>query len=133
LVIIAIVVVISLVVVGLLNGLAGNSDTAKTAKKIGAYSSGISVSDAAMDASGDAVFVVRSNQGSDLTLSSVTVNGTPVTNTSQISQVDDSSVKVSGVLNSCCLPGETGLKDCKVVFNYSTPNFKSFYSCNCYC
>jgi NADH:ubiquinone oxidoreductase subunit 3 (subunit A) len=58
LVVIGVVVVISLVVVGLLTGLASNSDTAKTAKKIGAYSSGISVTDAAMDSSGDAIFVM---------------------------------------------------------------------------
>jgi hypothetical protein len=122
LVVIGVVVVISLIVVGLLTGLTDNSSTAKTAKKIGAYSSGISISDAAMDSTGDAIFMVRSNQGNDLFLSSVSVNGTDVTNTSPISQVSDSKVIISGVVNSCCLAGETGTKECPVVFHYSTPN-----------
>ncbi len=122
LVVIGVVVVISLVVVGLLTGLTENSGTTKTAKKIGAYSSSISISDAAMDSSGDAIFVVRSNQGNDLFLSSVSVNGTSVTNTSTISQVDDSRVTISGIVNSCCLAGETGAKECPVIFNYNTAN-----------
>jgi hypothetical protein len=126
LVVIGVVVVISLVVVGLMTSFVGDNNTAKTAKKIGAYSSTISITDAAMDASGDAVFVARSNQGNDLTLTSVTVNGnTPITNTSQISQSRNSKVEVSGIASSCCLPGESGSKDCQVVFNYSTPNISS--------
>jgi hypothetical protein len=126
LVIIAIVVVISLVVVGLLTSLTENTSVAKSSKKIGAYSTTISITDAAMDPNGDAVFVARSNQGNDLTLSSITVNGTtPVPNTSQISQSSDSKITVSGIASSCCAAGEVGPKDCLVTFNYSTPNLSN--------
>ncbi len=119
------VVVISLVVVGLMTSLADNQSVSKTAKKIGAYSSAISVTDAAMDSNGDAIFVVRSNQGNDLTLSSIIVNGDSIPNTSQISQTSNSQVAIVGITSSCCAFGETGVNDCNVVFNYGTPNLEN--------
>ncbi len=121
LVVIGVVVVISLVVVGLMASLTDNQSVAKASKKIGAYSSTISVTDAAMDSSGDAIFVVRSNQGNDLTLSSIVVNGSQVLDSSQVNQSSPSKIEISGIEDSCCEIGEVGQKDCEVTFNYNTP------------
>ena len=124
LVIIAVIIVISLVVVGLSTNLVGSpvqsigSGASSLGSTIG--TSGISVSDAVVDSSGNGIVSLSNYSGDAITLDSVSVGDSSNAYGAQLVSGDSFPVALAGLSDSCpCREGETKTK-CVFVFSYTT-------------
>ncbi len=121
LVILAVIVILGLVVVSIILNLTNFSSVINSTDKIGAnIGNPIAILDAAIDSQGEAIFVLRSNKGENLSLSAITVEGVDANASGVIPQIDSSTIKFAGLSNACC-KGQLGKKKCQIKFYYTTP------------
>ncbi len=121
LVIIAVVVVISLVVVGLFIGVFSNSSqqVINSSSKIGNNSAGgISIVEGVIDSQGDALIRLNNTSSDAITLTRISVGGVDNNYLNQIVGLDSKTISLSGLANACpCVGGQKSVT-CEYIVNY---------------
>ena len=122
LVIIAVVVVISLVVVGLFTGMFSNSSQQirDSSSKLGSGTSGgISIVEAVLDFNGDSLVLVGNNSSDVITLTRISAGGVENDFSEQIVGMNSITFSLSDLLSGCrCLSGQKSVS-CEYVVNYT--------------
>ncbi len=123
LVIIAIVVVLSLVVTGILiSQTSEGAQISTTTKQIASTSSPISISEAALDVNGKGLVSLRNNSGGSLTITKVSVGGIDTNfSSTNLTQGDTKLFSLSALGSVCTCNGEIGKqKTCEVIIYSKT-------------
>ena len=123
LVIIAVVVVISLVVVGLFVNMTDSpsQEIIDSSDKLGTSSSGgISVVEAVLDVEGDSLIRLNNNSSDAITLTKITVGGVDNNFSEQLGGLDSKVFSLSSLNSSCpCVSGQKSVK-CELKIIYTT-------------
>jgi len=127
LVILAVVVVLSLVVVGLFTGMFSNSSqqiTASSSKLGGSSSGGVSIVESVLDLNGDSLVKVGNNSSDTITLTKVIVGGVENSFSEQVVARDSKTFSLSDLVSGCrCLSGQKSVS-CEYVINYTQNGLK---------
>jgi len=124
LVILAVVVVISLVVVGLFTGIFSNSSQQVSVSSDGfsSVSGGISVVESVIDPQGDSLIKFSNNSSDVLTLTRISVGGVDNNYNEQIVGLGSKTFSLSGLNFNCpCVSGQKSTK-CDLKIQYTTVN-----------
>lgn len=120
LVIMAVVVVVSLVVVGLFSGIFSNTSqqVVTSSDKFSTVSGSISIVESVIDSNGDSLIKVSNNSGEGITLKKISVGGVDNNYNNYISGINLVPISLSGIDVSC--PCESGQKSvsCEFVIEY---------------
>ncbi len=123
LVILAVVVVISLVVVGLVTNVfsSPSQEITDSSSQIGGVSSGgISVVESVIDPQGDSLVKFSNNSSDVITLTRVSVGGVDNNFNEQLVGLDSKTFSLSGLSSSCpCVSGQASVK-CEFKIEYTT-------------
>ena len=121
LVIIAVVVVISLIVVGLFVNMTGSpsQEIIDSSNKLGTSSSGgISVVEAVIDSAGDSLIRLNNNSSDAITLTKISVGGVDNSFSEQVVGMDSKVFSLSELSSGCaCASGQKSVK-CEYVITY---------------
>jgi len=120
LVIIAVVVVLSLVVVGLFTGMFSNSSQQIIASSdsFSSISGGIRIVESVIDEEGDSLIRFSNNSSDTITLTKITVGGVPNDFSEQVVANDSKTFSLSDLVSGCkCLSGQKSVS-CEYVINY---------------
>ncbi|MFA6064252.1 MAG: SBBP repeat-containing protein [archaeon] len=125
LVIIAVVVVLSLVVVGIISSLGSGSagTVSTTASKLSQSTNSISINDAVVDNDGNGILSLTNNSGGSLTISKINFGGVDSNYNVNLVQGDKRSFGIPSVGSVCSCVGFTGTnKTCNLIV-YATSEY----------